>query len=136
MKESMWGSMVIMLGVLAISVIYFFQNVTNTDEHNYNLLKETTEAAMYDAFDLTAYRYDGTIRINQEKFIENFLRRFAENASLAHTYKIDIYDINETPPKVSIKLSTADSTTTANVNGQITTFNVVNKIDAILETRY
>lgn len=136
LKESMWGYMVITLGVLAISVMYFFQNVTNTDEHNYNLLKETTEAAMYDAFDLSAYRRDGTIRINQEKFIENFLRRFAESASLAHTYKIDIYDVNETPPKVSIKLSTADSTTSTNITGETITFNVVNKIDAILETRY
>ena len=136
MKESMWGAMVIMLGVLAISVIYFFQNVTNTDEHNYTLLKETTEAAMYDAFDLTSYRRDGTIRIIQEKFIENFLRRFAENASLAHVYKIDIYDINETPPKVSIKLSTADRSTSTNITGETITFSVVNKIDAIIETRY
>lgn len=136
MKDSMWGAMVIMLGVLAISVIYFFQNVTNTDEQNYNLLKETTEAAMYDAFDLSRYRYDGTISIIEEKFIENFLRRFAENASLAHTYKIDIYDVNETPPKVSIKLSTADGTTTSNVGGTITTFNIVNRVDAILESRY
>ena len=132
----MWGYMVITLGVLAIGVIYFFQNVTNTDEHNYNLLRETTEAAMYDAFDLSSYRKDGTIRIVEEKFIENFLRRFAENASLAHTYKIDIYDINETPPKVSIKLSTADSSTSTNVTGEIITFSIVNKIDAILETKY
>ena len=132
----MWGYMVITLGVLAIGVIYFFQNVTNTDEHNYYLLRETTEAAMYDAFDLSSYRKDGTIRIVEEKFIENFLRRFAENASLAHTYKIDIYDINETPPKVSIKLSTADSSTSTNVTGEIITFSIVNKIDAILETKY
>lgn len=136
MKESMWGVMVITLGVLAITVIYFFQNVTNTDEHNYTLLRETTEAAMYDSFDLSAYRADGTIRINQEKFIENFIRRFAENASLAHTYKIDIYDINETPPKVSIKVSTADRSTSTNVTGETITYSVVNKIDAIIETRY
>lgn len=136
MKESMWGYMVIMLGVLAISVIYFFQNVTNTDEHNYNLLMESTKAAMYDSFDLSAYRKDGSIRIIQEKFIENFMRRFAENASLAHTYKIDIYDINENPPKVSIKLSTADGSTSTNATGEVITFSVVNKIDAILETRF
>ena len=127
--------MIIVLGVLSIGVIYFFQNVTNTDEHNYNLLRETTEAAMYDSFDLSAAR-SGELKINQEKFIENFLRRFAENASLAHVYKIDIYDVNETPPKVSIKLSTADNSTSTNVTGEIITFSVVNKIDAILETKY
>ena len=135
MKESMWGYMIITLGVLAISIMYFFQNVTNTDEHNYNLLKETTEAAMYDAIDYSVLG-DGVIRINQEKFIENFLRRFAENASLAHTYKIDIYDVNETPPKVSIKLSTSDGTTSTNVTGENITFSIVNRIDAILETKY
>ena len=128
--------MVITLGVLAISVTYFFQSVTNTDEHNYNLLKETTEAAMYDAIDWGALENDGTFKIIQEKFIENFLRRFAENASLAHTYKIDIYDINETPPKVSIKLSTADRSTSTNITGDTITFSIVNKIDAILETKY
>ena len=127
--------MIITLGVLAISIMYFFQNVTNTDEHNYNLLKETTEAAMYDAIDYSVLG-DGVIRINQEKFIENFLRRFAENASLAHTYKIDIYDVNETPPKVSIKLSTSDGTTSTNVTGENITFSIVNRIDAILETKY
>ena len=128
--------MVITLGVLAIGVIYFFQNVTNTDEHNYNLLKESAEAAMYDSFDLSLYRTDGTIKIVQEKFIENFLRRFASNASLAHTYKIDIYDVNEVPPKVSIKVSTADGSTSTNITGENITFSVVNKIDAILETRF
>ena len=132
----MWGYMVITLGVLAISVTYFFQSVTNTDEHNYNLLKETTEAAMYDAIDWGALENDGTFKIIQEKFIENFLRRFAENASLAHTYKIDIYDVNEVPPKVSIKLSTADRSTSTNITGDTITFSIVNKIDAILETKY
>lgn len=136
MKDSMWGYMVITLGVLAIAVIFFFQNVTNTDEHNYTLLKETTEAAMYDAVDLNYYSQTGLIKINKEAFMEMFLRRFAENASLAHTYQIDIYDINEMPPKVSIKLSTADNTTSTNITGETIQFNIINKIDAIIETKY
>lgn len=136
MKDSMWGYMVITLGVLAIAVIFFFQNVTNTDEHNYTLLKETTEAAMYDAVDLNYYRKYGLLKINKEVFMEMFLRRFAENASLAHTYQIDIYDINELPPKVSIKLSTADNTTSTNITGEAIQFSIVNKIDAIIETKY
>lgn len=136
MKDSMWGYMVITLGVLAIAVIFFFQNVTNTDEHNYTLLKETTEAAMYDAVDLNYFRTNGLLKINKEVFMEMFLRRFAENASLAHTYQIDIYDINELPPKVSIKLSTADNTTSTNITGEAIQFSIVNKIDAIIETKY
>ena len=133
MKESFWGVFVVILGVVSIAFIYVFQNITNTDEHNYNLLKETTEAAMVDAFDLASYRKDGTIRIDREKFVENFYRRFAENANLARTYYIAIYDINEEPPKVSLKVSTTEE---SNVTDDIITFDIENKLDAILEVPY
>lgn len=133
MKESMWGVFVISLGILCIAFIYVFQNITNTDEHNYNLLKETTEAAMLDAFDLASYRQSGAIRIDREKFVENFYRRFAENASLARTYYIAIYDVNEEPPKVSIKVSSIEET---NMTGDIMEFDIVNRLDAILEVPY
>ena len=81
MKESMWGVLVVMLGIISIAFVIFFQNVTNTDEQNYILLKEITEAAMYDAVDLASYRTTGTVRIDREKFVENFLRRFAESVT-------------------------------------------------------
>ena len=133
MKESFWGVLIISMGLIGIAFVFLFQNITNTDEHNMQLLKETTEAAMYDAIDLGAYRKDGTVKINREKFVENFVRRFAENASLARTYVIEIYDVNEEPPKVSLKVS---STEQGNVTGEIVTFDIQNKIDAILETPY
>lgn len=131
MKESFWGVMVVSFGVLAIFFIFFFQSITNTSEHNYHLLKETTEAAMYDALDLAAYRQSGVIRIDREKFAENFLRRFAESALLSSTYKIEIYDINEEPPKVSIRVSSTQST---NLTGEIMEFEISESLDAILET--
>lgn len=132
MRESLWAVFIIGIGIVSISFIYFFQAMTNTDEHNYHLLKETTEAAMYDAFDLATYRVDRTIRIDREKFVENFVRRFAENASLARTYEIKIYDINEKPPKVSLQVSSIEQ---ANVT-EAMNFDIVNKLDAILETPY
>ena len=46
MKESFWGVMIFTFGVIAIILVYFFQSMTNTDEHNYTLLKEATEGAM------------------------------------------------------------------------------------------
>lgn len=122
-----------MLGVVSIAFIYFFQTLTNTDEQNYILLKEITEAAMYDAVDLAEYRTTGTVRINREKFVENFLRRFAESASLANNYQIRIYDVNETPPKVSLEVR---SVVTSNVTNEVMDFDVVNRLDAILETPY
>ena len=146
MKEAIWGYAIIVLGILAIGIIWFFANSTKTDQHNYNLLKETVEAAMFDAVDLAAYRAsedvdgDGVIEaseanivIDEEKFVENFIRRFAESAELSNTYVIEIYDINTKPPKVSLKVSSAKETTTT---GEIFEFDVVNNIDAILETKY
>jgi hypothetical protein len=63
LRESIWGYAVVVLGIMAIGVIWFFASATRTDQHNYNLLKETTESAMFDARDLASYREDGSIRI-------------------------------------------------------------------------
>lgn len=149
MKESFWGVLVIALGLTAVTFIFLFQHITNTDEHNYILLKETTEAAMYDAFDLAAYRYDGTIRIDREKFVENFIRRWAQNATLSSNYVIKFYDVNELPPKVSIEVDVTDigvaysgdntgtKGTVFNLYGDShDNFDIVNRIDAILEIPY
>ena len=124
MKESFWGYTFIILGVLAIGIIWFVSNTTRTDQHNYNLLKEITEASMYDAM-------EGS-KINENVFIATFFKRLAENADLSNTYKVEIFDINEEPPKVSIRLSSAKST---NVTGEEYTFNITNNIDAILESK-
>lgn len=131
MKESFWGLLIVGVGIVMIFFIYFFQSLTNTDEHNYALLKETTEAAMYDAFDLASYRATGEIRIVPEKFTESFVRRFAENANLSRTYIVDIMDISAEPPKVSIRVKSSVQT---NLTGDIMTFDVTNTLDAILET--
>lgn len=133
MKESFWGVLIITLGIISITFIVFFQNLTNTEEHNYNLLRETTEAAMYDAIDLASYKADGTVRIDREKFVENFVRRFAENAQLAREYTINIYDVIEEPPKVSLQV---ESTTSGIVNNELVEIDSVNRLDAILETTY
>ena len=147
MRESIWGYAIIVLGILSIGIIWFFANSTRTDQHNYTLLKESVEAAMFDAIDLAAYRSCetdgmskeefekvGCIKIEEEKFVENFIRRFAENAELSNKYLIEIYDINEAPPKVSLKVSS--TTPKTNVDGEIIEFNISNNIDAILETKY
>lgn len=132
MRESFWAVFIVGVGITAVAFVYFFQSMTNTNEHNYHLLKETTEAAMYDAFDLAAYRRDLSVRIDREKFVENFVRRFAHNASLARTYEIKIYDVNEYPPKVSLQVSSVEQ---ARVT-EVMDFDIVNRLDAILETPY
>ncbi|MBE6152517.1 MAG: hypothetical protein E7165_04325 [Firmicutes bacterium] len=131
MRESMWGVFVITVGVVLILIIYLFQGITNADEHNYYLLKEVTEASLLDAVDVADYRVTGNVSINREKFVEVFVRRFAESADLSNSYVIEIYDINEEPPKVSLLVKTKK-------NGAITSetveFDITNRLDAILET--
>lgn len=135
MKESFWAILIVGLGITSIFLVYFFQTVTNTSEHNYELLKETTEAAMFDALDISAYKADETIRIDQERFVDSFIRRFAQDASLSHEYNIRIYDVHEEPPKVSISVSTFDVGFFSTGEDR-TSFSLTHKIDAILETKY
>lgn len=133
MKESIWGWAIVVVGVVTIFFVYFFQNITNTDEHNYNLLKDVTESAMMDAIDYAALSND-TLMIDREKFVENFVRRFAESATLSRTYVIRIYDISEIPPKVSLEVSSLESSNVT--GGEIMEFDISNRLDAILEVPY
>jgi len=140
MSESFWGTFVFSVGVIIIALIFFMQRVTTSQEQLSVLIKETTEAAMWDAFDEEAYQNtasdtDGrpVVRINREAFVESFVRRFAQNASLANTYVIEIYDVSEYPPKVSLKVKTKEGGVVLNENYD---FNITNQIDAILETTY
>lgn len=134
MHESFWGTFIVGTGVIIIALIFFMQRITNTTEQNYVLIKETTQAAMEDAFDYASYMKDGkTIRINREAFVESFVRRFAQNASLANTYVIEIYDVNEYPPKVSLRVKTKEGGVVGN---QEIEFDITNQIDAILETTF
>lgn len=139
MKETYWLILILILGIICVAFINFFQTYTNTDEQNYMLLKEVTEASMYDAIDMNAYKLHGQLRINREKFVESFVRRFSESVTLGNTYVIDIYDVNETPPKVSLKVSTrlrSNVTAVSFSKSQVIDFDIENKLDAILETTY
>lgn len=123
---------IIILGVLTLAVVNIVQNYQNGNELDYYLLEETTEAAMIDAVDLGYYRVSGgVLRMDREKFLESFVRRFAENVNQERNYKIRILDLNETPPKVSVQVG---SSTVATFAGE--DFDIVNKVDAILETKY
>ncbi len=131
MKESFWGYLIIILGVFTLAVILLFNDVTNTNDQNYYLVKEVTEAAMIDAVDIAYYRQTGIIAINKDKFAENFIRRYAESASMGKTYNIKIYDVVEQPPKVSLSVSSKSNV--FSFTGE--QFDIINKIDGILETK-
>ena len=133
MKNSFWGYMVIALGVIAIGIIWFITNSTRTDQHNFYLLREAVESAMIESVELGVWEDTGEVQIDEALFLENLLRRFANSADLSNTYVFEIYDISTKPPKVSLKVSSASNTS---ATGEIVTFNMVNNIDAILETTY
>lgn len=130
MKESFWGYWLIILGVFIIVIMMLISNITTKNTQDYYLIKEVTEASMVDAVNYGYYRKYGELKIDREKFIESFLRRFAENVSL-NTYQIDFYDIYEAPPKVSVKVTSKGNSYF--VAGDSGTFDIVNKVDAILE---
>lgn len=130
MKESYWGYWIILLGVFVTVILMLIANITTKNTEDYLLVKQITEAAMIDAVDYGYYRDHEELRINREKFVENFLRRFAENASLS-TYKIDFYGIYEAPPKVTVKVTTKSNAFM--IAGDSATFDIVNRVDAILE---
>ena len=130
MRESYLGFWLILLGVLVIIIMMLVSNVTTTNTQDYYLIKEVTEQSMVDAVDLGYYRASGELRINADKFVESFIRRFAENVAFS-TYDIDFYGIYEAPPKVSVKVTTTSGSYNIGANSE--SFDIVNKIDALLE---
>jgi len=131
MKESYWGYWLIVLGIFVIVVMMLISNVTSTNTQDYYLIKEITQASMLDAVDYAYYREYNEVKINKEKFVESFVRRFTDSVTLSTTYEVSFYEIYEAPPKVSVKVSSSSST--FNIAGDSESFDIVNKLDAILE---
>lgn len=164
MKVSTWGYLFLFLGILGVLLINLFGNVTINNEQDYYILKEVTESAMLDAVDVEAFRqgigYDGVtmhtdpesmhcatgetgvIRIVKERFIESFIRHFAETVDRNRKYTITFKDIDECPPKVTVKITTEESLSwfagllgkNDTVDYETDTADVVNILNAILET--
>jgi len=131
MKESYWGYWLVILGVFVVVVMLLIQNVTSNNTDDSYTIKQISEAALIDAVDYAYYREYGELKINKEKFIESFLRRFAETASLTTKYEITFTGIYEAPPKVSVEV--VSETNTYIIGSSSETFDMANRIDAILE---
>ena len=120
---------VIMLAIMGLILINIISNYSTGSELDYYLVKETAEAAMEDAIDVKYYRDNYALRIDKDKFVESFLRRFAESVDNTRYYRVGFYDLNEVPPKVSIKV---DSATVLSFDSQNLTMSTT--YDGILET--
>ena len=132
MKWSTTALGLIIFGLVGISIIMLFQQITTTNENDYYLLKEITEAAMIDSIDISYYRETGNLKIVREKFVENFTRRFAESTLIIGTkYTIKFFDIMEEPPKVSVRIDTGiDNYKIYNTSGN---YEVLNQLTGIFE---
>lgn len=132
MKWSFWGFGMLMLGIIGLIIIVLFIQLTVNSDEEYYLLKEVTQASMHDSVDLAYFRDTGELKIIKEKFVESFYRRFAESTNLnAESYNIKIYNIVESPPKVSIEIlnDLGDKT----IYNHTDNYQVINDLDAILE---
>ncbi len=131
MKNALWGYWLVLLGIFIVVIMLLVQNLTSSSTQDYYLLKEITEASLIDAVDYSYYRTFGEIKINKEKFYESFLRRFSETTSGSTIYTVSFYGIYEAPPKVSVEIKSRSNT--FNVMGDSESFDMVDRINAIIE---
>lgn len=157
MSNSMWGYLFLILGIMAMALLLLFGNLNSKNEETYYLLKEVLQNSMLDSVDNETYEKGldsdrkvqnsncpygkpGTVRIVTEAFVENFTRRFAEVANQNREYMIKIYDIQECPPKVTLKVSSKENISWVKKlfrgkepgNEEV---EIVNELSGILETR-
>ena len=138
MNKGMLTVGIILLSIITLLMINVLTNYSTGSELDYYLVKETTDAAMSDAIDNVFYRVCGIHRLDKEKFVESFLYRFADSVDNTRQYVVSFYDINEVPPKVSVKV---DSLTVLGVKadgleGDTEAPSITTSYDAILETKY
>ena len=128
---------VVLMAIVGIYVVSFVTGQQTGAELDYYVLKETTEAAMNDAVDSAFYRKFGTLRMDKEKFMESFVKRFANSVDGTREYTISVYDINETPPKVSVKVTSPKTgeVATGLFSKSKETTDISTQVDMILEDK-
>lgn len=138
MKYAYWGLGFIIAGVCGVVFIVIFESITINNESEYYVLKEAMEASMIESIDVACYRTmvgDGcsgdVVKISEQKFVENFTRRFAESVSGdVENYSIEFYDIIESPPKASVVVKGGTQKYNLMDDGS---FDITNTLSGILE---
>lgn len=131
MNKAMLTVGIIILSLATLLMINIISNYSSGSELDYYLVKETSEAAMVDAIDIKYYRENGLLRIDKEKFVESFVRRFADSVDTTRNYELSFYDLNEVPPKISVKVNSSTVLSFKGSNLEMST-----KVDAVLENTY
>ena len=134
MKESYWAYLIIALGVTIITVMILIQRMTITTEENYYLSREILESSMIDAVDYGTYRTTGRVVMSEQKFIEVFVRRFAQSVTNNKEYELSFYDIYEDPPKATVLIRTNSGATA--VGSESFDVSIDTTLSGIIETIY
>ena len=162
MKYSFLGFGLIMIGLFGLVFIVMFETITINNESEYYVLREAMEAAMLESVDLACYRIgdanervyidtnndgvldgsptgacgDNDIKIVEQKFVENFTRRFATSISGDVTaYTLVFYDIIEKPPKVTVVVKGKTKEYMLSQDVTDISFDIVNDLSGILELK-
>jgi len=142
MKYLYWGFGLIMFGLFGLVFIVMFESITINNESEYYVLKEAMEAAMLESIDYACYRIDvedggcgnNEVKIIEQKFVENFTRRFAASISGDITeYELEFYDIIEKPPKATVVIKAKTKEYMLSPNDNKEEFTIVNELSGILE---
>lgn len=141
MKYSFLGFGLLTFGMIGLFLIVMFESVTVNNESSYYVLKEAMQASMYESIDWTYFSTvatkdnKGEYKIIEQKFVENFTRRFAASINGdSNQYTLEFYDIMEKPPKATVVIKSKIDTYSTN-NGTIikSDENIVNNLTGILE---
>ena len=132
MKESYWGYWLVILGVFEVVILLLIRNITSNNSEDFYNIRQINESALVSAVDYAYYREYGELKINKEKFMENFLRMFSEAASSTSEYEVTFASIYEAPPKASVEINS--KTNTFFINSSEETFDINSRVDAVLES--
>lgn len=140
MKYTFWGFGLIMAGLFGLVFIVMFEAITVNNESEYYVLKEAMEASMLESIDIACFRNsnsdgcNGSYKISEQKFVENFTRRFAASVGGdVSSYKIDFYDIVEKPPKATVVITGTTQRYFIFNSKKSNSFQIVNNLTGIIE---
>lgn len=144
MKYGFLGLAFIMFGMFGLVFLVMFESITINNEAEYYVLKEAMEASMLESVDLACFRNsdennggcNGSVKIIEQKFVENFTRRFAASINGdAAKYTIDFYDIIEKPPKVTVVIKGRTQKYILSTDVNDAEFDITNNLSGILEAK-
>lgn len=166
MKYSFLGVGLLMFGIFGLVFIVMFQSITINNESEYYVLKEAMEASMLESVDIACYRVgdengyvdedlngeldvdvsgqkikkacgEHDLKIIEQKFVENFTRRFAASISGdVSMYELEFYDIIESPPKVTVHIKGKTQEYLLSPGDSKDSFSIVNDLSGILELKH